>query len=51
MSRWRADELTDVVAGCVDGSTSVLPLELRPYAHLYATPAGYPYYDPRQLVS
>ena len=30
---------------------SVLPVELRPYASLYATPLGYPYFDPRQLVS
>ncbi len=29
---------------------SVLPVELRPYASLYNTAAGYPYSDPMQLV-
>lgn len=32
-------------------SFSVLPLEMRPYAPMYLTAAGYPYCDPRQLVS
>jgi len=35
---------------CFGTFSSVLPLELRPYAHLYATASGYPYFDPLQLV-